>query len=225
MMLMMPLNLITGIFSSVLLPSFVKHKNEGGDVESEYYFILKIISIINLPVAVILILFPQTLVRTLWGEHWMQVAELLPYFGLLVLTQTLMSTLGSLLVVQHQEKALMYSGWINAIFMVTGIAIGSFFSLTSIAAFYALAYIVLVIPFNVVYVFAMRLKFVQGILFFWVPRLLLSIFLWIAIYNKTYNMLALVLLLWIGLILWSAKTEIRKSMKLLYIKFKVTRSI
>lgn len=221
MMLMMPLNLITGIFSSVLLPSFVKHKNEGGNVESEYYFILKVISLINLPIAIILILFPDAFVGLLWGEDWMAVAKLLPYFGLLVMTQTLMSTLGSILVVQGKERTLMYSGWINAIFMVSGIIAGSFFSITSIAAFYAIAYIGFVIPFNVIYVLAVQLKFVTGIVGFWLPRLLLSFLMWVAIYNNYYNMLLAALICWVSLILWSARTELKKLIKLSFIKLRV----
>ncbi|CAN5685672.1 O83 family O-antigen flippase [soil metagenome] len=216
MLLMMPLNLITGIFSSVLLPSFVKHKNEGGNVESEYYFILKVISLINLPIAIILILFPDALVRLLWGENWLAVAKLLPYFGLLVMTQTLISTLGSLMVVQKEERALMYTGWIGAAFMVTGIVVGAMISLTAIAAFYSLAYIVLVLPFNVIYVFKIRLKFVSVIISFWLPKILLSLIIWGAIYNDLHSLLLPALLVWIGLICWDARLEIQQALRSLF---------
>ena len=213
LMLTMPLSLITGIFSSVLLPSFIKHKNEGGDMEREYYFILKLISLINLPIAVILILFPQTLVRILWGESWMGVATLLPYFGLLVLTQTLTSTLGSFLIVQNEEKALMFTGWISSFFMVGGIVVGSFFSLQSIAAFYSLAYLVLALPFSVIYVFVLRLKFTKGITEFWMTRIFLSFIIWLAIYKEIYFLLLISIILWIILVFWNARNEINKVIK------------
>jgi teichuronic acid exporter len=208
MMLMMPLNLITGIFSSVLLPSFVKHKKEGGDVESEYYFILKIISFLNFPIAMILLLFPEKLVLLLWGENWIEVAKLLPYFGLLILTQTLTSTLGNLLVVQKEEKILMFTGWINSAFMVTGIIIGSFFSLVSIAAFYSLAYIVLVLPFSIIYVFIIRLRFRKGVFAFWVPRIFLSAVMWVAIYINFYDLLLFAIIIWMLIVFWNSRTEI-----------------
>ncbi|HEY2728248.1 MAG TPA: oligosaccharide flippase family protein, partial [Parafilimonas sp.] len=98
LMLTLPLNLVSGLFSSVLYPSLVRHKNEGGDVETEYYFILKIIALLTFPVAIILILFPDLFVKILWGKNWMMVAKLLPYFGLMVMTQTINSTIGSLLI-------------------------------------------------------------------------------------------------------------------------------
>jgi len=210
MMLMMPLNLITGIFSSVLLPSFVKHKREGGDIESEYYFILKVISLVNFPVSVILLLFPQKLVLLLWGQSWISVANLLPYFGLLVLTQTLTSTLGNLLVLQKEEKTLIITGWVSSIFMVAGIIIGSFFSLWFIAALYTLAYLLLVLPFSITYVFFIKLKFVKGIVEFWVPRIFLSLIMWFAIYKDIYNLLFIAVIIWVIMMLWEARLSIGK---------------
>jgi teichuronic acid exporter len=82
--LRMALDLITGIFGTVLYPSLQKHKNEGGDVNKEYTSILGIISILSLPFAVPLILIPNWLVFILWGEKWMEVAELIPFFGVLI---------------------------------------------------------------------------------------------------------------------------------------------
>ena len=211
MMLMMPLNLITGIFSAVLLPSFVKHKNEGGDVESEYYFILKIISLINLPVAIILILFPQQLVELLWGNNWLKVAALLPYFGLLVMTQTLISTLGSIMVVQKEERSLMYAGWVGAAFMVIGIVFGATISLNGIAAFYSLAYILLVLPFNVIYIIKSKLRFISSLYIFWLPKIILSIIMWLAIYNNLHWLLISGLLIWVALTFANARIEIKKA--------------
>jgi len=81
MLLTLPLSLISGIFSTVLYPSLVKLKRTGGKVQEEYYFVLKIISLINLPVAIILICFPSLFVKILWGSNWIKVSDLLPYFG------------------------------------------------------------------------------------------------------------------------------------------------
>lgn len=197
MLLMMPLNLITSIFSSVMLPSLTKHKNSGGDVESEYYFMLKVISLINIPIAIILILFPEPLVRMLWGDNWIDVAKLLPFFGLLVFTQTLVSTQASILVLYKLEKELMYTGWLNAFFMVAGIVVGATISLTAIAAFYSLAYIILVLPVYIFYIFNYKLKSNVQVLKFWLPKLLLSIILWVGIYYSVFSLLITGLILWI----------------------------
>ncbi|QEC68028.1 oligosaccharide flippase family protein [Panacibacter ginsenosidivorans] len=206
MMLQIPLNLITGIFSTVLLPSFIKHKEAGGDMEQEYYFILKIISILNLPVAIILLLFPDKLVMILWGPNWIAVAKLLPYFGLLVLTQTLTSTQASILVILKFEKDLMFLGWINSAFMVTGIIIGATISLTSIAAFYSLSYILLVLPLYIFYLFNYKLRSGRNALRFWLPKLFLSAFIWSGIYYSVFPIVLCGLILWTIIILWDARS-------------------
>jgi len=208
LMLMMPLNLITSIFSSVMLPSLTKHKNNGGDVETEYYFMLKVISLINIPIAFILILFPEPLVRILWGNNWIDVAHLLPYFGELVLTQTLVSTLASIMVLQKLEKHLMYTGWINAVFMVSGIIFGATISLTAIAAFYSLSYIVLVLPLYIFYIFNYKLRINMQVLKFWLPKLFLSIFIWLGIYLAVFPVVLSGLTLWVALIFWDVRKEL-----------------
>lgn len=208
MMLMMPLNLITAIFSSVMYPSLIRHKNNGGDVQAEYYFMLKIISLINIPIAIVLILFPQPLVRIFWGENWMEVANLLPYFGLLVLTQTLASTLASIMVIHNLEKELMFSGWINAVFMVTGIIFGATISLTAIAAFYSLSYILIVLPVYIFYVFNYKLRSKGNVLKFWLPKLFLSAIIWSGIYFVVFPVVLISLLIWIIVILWDVRKEL-----------------
>ena len=221
LMLMMPLNLITSIFSSVMYPSLIKYKSKGGDVQEEYYFMLKVISIINIPIALVLILFPLPLVKLLWGDNWLGVATLLPYFGLLVLTQTLASTLAIIMVIFKLEKELMYSGWINAAFMVGGIALGATISLKSVAAFYSLAYITLVLPVYIFYIFNYKLKRDNiNVLSFWLPKLCLSLLIWNGIYFSISQLVFLGIIVWILLILWDVKKELRMAIKTAFLKFK-----
>lgn len=210
LMLQLPLNLITGLFNSVLFPSLVKYKNEGGDVEKEYLFILKIISVINVPIGVILILFPETFVSILWGDNWLQVAALLPYFGLLVMVQTLLSTLGSILVLYNKERLMMVTGWIGAVFMVSGIIIGSTISIVSIAAFYALAYIVLVLPVYIFYVLRYKLNFNYNMLSFWLFKLILSVIIWIGIFGSYFYLVTGGLIAWIFVIILDTRTGLYK---------------
>src|SRR5690606_30640186 len=61
-LLMIPLTLITGIIGAVLYPSLKKSKSEGGDFHKEYFFILRMITVISYPISFTLILFPNELV-------------------------------------------------------------------------------------------------------------------------------------------------------------------
>ncbi|MBV9963276.1 MAG: oligosaccharide flippase family protein [Parafilimonas sp.] len=208
LMLMMPLNIVSSLFSSVLYPSLVKHKHEGGNVENEYYFILKIISLLNILLAFVLIVFPGLFVKILWGENWMPVANLLPYFGLLVMTQTLMSTLGPLMVLEKKEKALMYAGWVSAAIMIGGIIYGATVSLTAIAAFYALVYILLVLPIYIFFMIGYKLRFTSHLLSFWLPKLFLSFLIWIGLYFSFPKIVVTGFILWILVVFWDTRKEV-----------------
>lgn len=179
-LLTLPLSLITGLFGAVLYPSLKKLKKEGGDVNSEYMFVLRLIGVIVFPIACILLLFPRQLVHILWGPHWAQVAQYLPYFGLLILTQPLLSTIGNFLVLQGKDKALMYSGWITSVFIVGSILFGALFSMMAMVQAYSLCFLLFVLPYNIIFVYHRILNFNPGVLFrFWLPVLGLSIGIWL----------------------------------------------
>lgn len=213
LMLQLPLNLITGLFNTVLFPSLVKYKNEGGNVEGEYFFILKVLSVINLPIGFILIIFPEQFVRILWGNNWIGVASLLPYFGLMVMIQTLLSTFGNILVLQDKERVLMFTGWVSAGSLIVGIIYGATVSLIGVAAFYTFTFVVFVFPFQILYVSNKRLHFTSGFLNFWLPRILLAPLLWIAIYFSLHNFIYLLMLIWTVLIIYNIRSGFNKAYK------------
>ncbi|UOE48194.1 oligosaccharide flippase family protein [Mucilaginibacter sp. SMC90] len=182
-LLTLPLNLISGIFNSILFPSLKKLKSEGGDIEKEYYFVLTVITFLSYLLVVTFILFPENLVNVLWGKAWLQVATLLPYFGLLIYTQTLLSTVGSLLVLKEKEREFMVSGWVSAVFLVGAIILGGLISLKAIAAYYSFSFILFVLTFQLYYSYIKALNFNKLRVYkFWIPKILISLALWFSIY-------------------------------------------
>ncbi len=182
-LLMLPIYFITGIFTSVLFPSMKLLRQQGGDIEKEYYFVLKTIQILAFPIVVVLVLYPYQLVHFLWGEKWIKVGEFLPYFGILIFTQTLTNTIGQMLVLADKEREFMISGWITAAFIITGIVVGATKSLVGIAQFYSLFFIVFVLTFNVFYVYIKTLKFESAkCIKFWFGKIAFSLFLWSSVY-------------------------------------------
>jgi O-antigen/teichoic acid export membrane protein len=211
-LLTLPLTLITGLFGTVLYPSLKKLKNDGGDVNAEYMFVLKLIGLIVFPIACALLLFPDLLVHLLWGPTWARVAQYLPYFGLLVLSQPLLSTIGNFLVLQGKEKTLMYSGWITSIFIVGSIIFGAMFSMIAMVQAYSLCFLIIVLPYNIVFVYYRVLKFdALMLLKFWGPVLSLSFGIWMGCYlNSPLLKLGSISLLLISLLV-SSRTEIWKA--------------
>lgn len=207
-LLTMPLGIITGLVGNVLYPSLKKLKSEGGDVNKEYLFVLKMITFAAFPVSAVLILFPKEFVLLLWGRNWLGVADLLPYFGLLVFSQSLLSTTGNVLVLMEKEHAMRISGWFSAAAMVAGIVYGATVSLTAIAQFYSLAFIAVVLPFNLFYLFIGALRFAKKeMLLFWLPLIGASGVIWLSCYFENDNGKSIGLFSLFLLVLWHGKTE------------------
>ena len=184
-LLMLPLNLITGLFNNILFPNLKKLQSRGGDIESEYYFVLNVIGVLTFPLTMIFVLFPKELVLLLWGKTWVHVSELLPYFGLLIFTQSLLSTSGHLLILYKKERAFMISGWISAAFLISFIVFGATISLEAIAQFYSLSFIVFVLLMNVFYIYIKSLGLDRKKVYaFWLPKMLLSLAIWLCLYFK-----------------------------------------
>ena len=211
-LLMMPLGIITGLISTVLFPSLKKLKSEGGDVSGEYLFILKMITVLTFPISFVLILFPESLVLLLWGNAWLGVAQFLPYFGLLLFSQNLLSTTGGLLVLFEKEKVMMVSGCLSAAATTGGILYGAGVSLIGIAQFYSLAFILFVLPFNLYYLFIGTFGFPKRRMnLFWLPIIALSFCIWQACYLQNQELkIAGVALLFL-FILWQTKGELQKA--------------
>jgi PST family polysaccharide transporter len=102
-LLSMAIGMITNLFGKILMPSLKDLANRGGDVNKEYMNTLGVISIINYPLSILFILFAKPLVILLWSETWIQVAELLPYIGVLILVRTLNSTTGHIFILYNKH--------------------------------------------------------------------------------------------------------------------------
>jgi len=224
-LLQLALSLISGLFGTVLYPSLKKFKSEGGNVNEEYSNILGIISIINFPVGAILILIPNFFVRILWGENWLMVADLLPYFGILIIFQTIISTIGHIYILEEKEKAFMQIGIITAIIMVISIVIGAFFSVKLIVICYTIGYMIAVIPIYLYFGFIKTFGFpINHVVKFWFPKLLLGLLIVVAeILDKQLYIYILMSVFAIHL-LYFQRRDIIKLMQLFKNKFLSQRS-
>jgi O-antigen/teichoic acid export membrane protein len=175
--------IMTGIFGKVLYPSLKDLSNKGGDVNKEYINLLGVISLLNYPIAMLLIFFAEPLVRILWSERWIAVAELLPYIGVLILTQTLNSTTGNIYILLGKEKTLMRIGIPTSLIIILSIALGAIFSYVHILRFYTIAIVCFDIPINIYYGFKKSFHFSnRDIIRFWIPKVLLSIMMVVTIW-------------------------------------------
>lgn len=182
-MLQLAIGVMTSLFGKVLLPSLKSHAEEGGDVKKEYLNTLGIISLLNFPAAILLIFFSEPIVRVLWSETWIMVADFLPYIGILIMTQTLNSTTGNIFVLYGKENMLLRISIPTDIVVVIAIVVGSFFSVLDVLRFYALAFIAIDIPVVIYWGFIKSFGYdMRTMLLFWVPKVVLSILLVLSIW-------------------------------------------
>lgn len=198
-LLYIALSSTTNLFGQVLFPSLKELKSQNGDYKKEYESLLGIISIITFPIGAFMILLAKPFVRFMWGENWIGVADLLPYFGLLLLLQTLLSTVGNIYVLVDKERILFRIGGITAVIMIAAIVSGAMFSVLHVARFYALSYIILTVPINLHMGFIKAIGYKsKQVLIFWLPKLILAllilIFIWLDQYLITAGLLVLYML-------------------------------
>ena len=217
-MLQLSLTLITGLFGTVLYPSLKKFRSEGGDINPEYGSLLGVISLLNYPIGLVLILFPDPFVRILWGENWMLVADLLPYFGILIMFQTLISTTGHIYLLLEREHLFMLLGVGSAILMVGAIIIGSLYSMKAIAISYTFCYMVLIVPIHIYIGFYKTFGFkFSFILKFWIPKIIFGIVMMFAVYYTQQLLLYIIMTAYLFHLLYNQRNELTK-LKELFLK-------
>jgi len=193
--LSLALGVMTGLFGKVLYPSLKDLASKGGDIKKEYLNTLGVISLLNFPLSVLLIFFSEPFVRILWSEKWIQVAELLPYVGVLILLQTLNSTTGNIFILYGKERTLMLLGIPTNIVIIGAIAAGAFFSMLHVMRFYAIASIAFDIPMVVYYGFKKSFSYDNKVIYrFWLPKIILSLMLVVSVWTG-YIWITLILII------------------------------
>jgi len=207
---MLPQSILNNVLSQLILPSFKKLKEEGGDIEQEYMRLLGAISLLMMPVGFGLILFPEIIVKILFGMKWIEVKYLLPFWGVAVLTQPVMSPIGNLMVLYQAEKQLLKIGIINSIILVSFVLLGVFFSVRHVALYYVLSYLLLTIPVILYLGFYQSLNFNKNsFLKFWIGKVVLSSLILGGIWFDLKTFLYVCIAMYVVSSIWFEKSNIR----------------
>lgn len=176
------LQLISGIFGTVLFPALKKLMERDGDVQKEYLDIIKVITLFTLPVVCILVLLPETLVLVLWGPAWINVAAFLPYIGMLLLFHVMINTCSSVFILFEKEKDLFLVNVANSFITIGLVIAGGFISMLHIVKFLALGYLFLTLPLYLYFGFYKAFGFrARAILRFFAPAMLMGFMLYLSV--------------------------------------------
>jgi|SRR5512133_641099 O-antigen/teichoic acid export membrane protein len=218
-LLNLALNVMSSLFGKVLYPSLKNLQSKDGDVNKEYMNTLGIVSLLNYPVSVLLIFFSKPLVLLLWSERWVQVAELLPYIGILILSQTLNSTTGNIFILKGKEKTLMLLGIPTNIVIILSISAGAFFSMVHVLRFYSLAFIVFDIPLVMYYGFKKSFGYETSVILkFWLPKVILSVLMIISIWTEMKDATIVLAVLYFVHLIFDQREDLRNIFRFIHKK-------
>ena len=109
----------------------------------------------------------------------------------------------------------MISGWVTAFFCVGSIVIGGLISLMAIVQFYSLAYISVVLIFQVFYVVIRNLGFnKKKVLIFWLPKIFLSMLIWVTLYFDLVIIKYILLAIFTVYLIFDGRKELNKVISL-----------
>ena len=220
-LLYMALNSSSNLFGQVLFPSLKELKTNGGDVKKEFSSMLGIISLVSFPIGAFMILAAKPFVQFMWGSNWMGVADLLPFFGIVILMQTILSPVGNIYVLYEKERILFIIGGISAALLIAAIIAGAFFSIKHIACLYALSNIIFNVPLNMYLGFIRALQFkIKEVHIFWLPKVVLSLFLVYFVWNDFYLFTLITVAVYMIHILTLQWNDLKKFYTILHAKFK-----
>jgi PST family polysaccharide transporter len=214
------LSMILGLFGTVVYPSLMKFKSAGGDFRKEYGSILGVISLISYPLSAIMILIPKEMVWLLWGENWLMVADFLPYFGILIMFQSLMVNNGQIFILLEKEKTFMYFGIFESLLRIIAMIIGAFFSVKGILIARVISYLVLIIPLALYIGFYKSFNFsIAFIIRFWLPKTILGYLIFIFIFIDNQNSLIICTLIYLVHIVYYQRKDLFKLKSILLNKY------
>jgi PST family polysaccharide transporter len=167
--------LINATLGPVLFPSLIEGKSKGEDINQHFHDILGMLNVINICIALPLIFLAKPLTLVLWGEDWLQVADYLPYVGVIIPLQSITIAADDLYMIDKKEKAYLTLGIPSALILVAGIVVGSFFSPLHILRFYSIAFVMVQTPVLMYFGYYRILNFTRKQIFiFWLPKVLLT---------------------------------------------------
>lgn len=171
-LILLSINLVSGVFNQVLLPSL--EKQSISKIKEEYYFSTSLIVAILFPVVIIFNIIPEKITLLLWGRNWVEVIPLLPYVGILIFSQCQINISGNFFILCNKENYLVRVAIINTVITTSAVIGGSMISFVDVIRYYTLSFIFLSVPLTVYVISCVILKdTLWSAIKFWFPKILI----------------------------------------------------
>ena len=185
----MPLANIRNPINAVAFPVLSKLQSDPERFRRYYRKIVFTIAFCSMPPMVLCIIFPEELIRLIFGEQWIEMKVVFRLLAIAGYTQTVTGTRGMLLLACGHSGLYFKLGAVGAFLAVTGFGIGIFWGITGVAAsFVVVSYVPQYLMFSVTFR-------VTPCTF----RDLLENCVWVAVFSWLSVLSAWVLTLWLPL--------------------------
>lgn len=132
-LMQMPMNNVTGIVNSVLLPVLKDLQDDKTDLNRKYVKIIRFISTISFPAGVILCCMAPEIIHFFYGGNW---DGAIPVFSIMALSlpvQMILSTSGAIFMICDNTKMEFWVGIRNTVTTIVGFLIAAIFFKTIVA--------------------------------------------------------------------------------------------
>ena len=146
--MMLPLTNITYAISAVMLPGLAPFRTDSVRLKTEVLRWFKIISLLTFPMMSFLWLGRNQLVTVFLGEKWRDVSELIAYFSVVGLVQSVIAPVGVIYTLTGKTKLFFLVGCINTAVVLLSFLVGIKDGILGLACLYLIANIIM-IPLNV----------------------------------------------------------------------------
>ncbi len=123
--LFFPLMAVAGVATQVIYPMFAKIKDDLEQFEAEFFYLQSVLNLLGWFAGMAIVFVAPLAVEWFFKAEWQPVKEYLPYFGLILYTQTLASPISAFYILRKKEKQLLFVTLVQgvSIFLAFGLAV------------------------------------------------------------------------------------------------------
>jgi teichuronic acid exporter len=183
-LLSLPLRALTSSMNTVIFPILSERKSSNSEYKVFFLDFLSLVSLIPLIVLYLFCFYSEEIIVMLWGQLWIDVATLMPYLGITLYVQILVSLSGNMLILEKSDNKIFFSS-LGIVFNLIAIIYAVGISIEAVVQFYALSSIIGMAVFTVYYTYIYVLKYnFKFIALKWMPKIILITTIWLGLILK-----------------------------------------
>ncbi len=167
-----PIGLLTNVFTPVMHPYMSDYQNDFERMESNHNVVVKLLSTICLPTAVIFWFCGVEIIHLFYGAQWDASIATFKIFALILPTNVIISTSGAFWQATNSTRLLFFTGFFNSVFIICGYIVSAnlFGTIEAIAWSYVITSVtIFFITYYIMYHFVFKKPFSHMLILFLNP--------------------------------------------------------